>query len=112
MKLAREMRGKVAIVKPLERQMDALIAADFRKQMEAFVKEGQALFILDLSEVDFVDSSGLGTIIACLKMLGGRGDLVIAGAGEKIISLFKLTRMDRVFQIFPSTDEALAVLSV
>jgi len=44
--------------------------------------------------------------------LGGRGDLVIAGAGEKVISLFKLTIMRRVFQIFPSADEALAVLSV
>ena len=53
MKLAHEIRGMVAIVKPLERQMDALIAADFKKQVEAFVKEGQDLFILDLSEVDF-----------------------------------------------------------
>ena len=46
-------KRKVAIVKPLDRQIDALIAADFKKQVEAFVKEGQDLFILDLSEVDF-----------------------------------------------------------
>ncbi len=108
MQLAHEKRGNAVIVKPLEKRMDSTIAADFKKQMEAFVKEGQGLFILDLSEIDFVDSSGLGAIIACLKMLGGKGDLVIAGACEKVLSLFKLTRMDRVFQVFSSSEEALA----
>ncbi len=111
MQLAHEKKGKVVIVKPLDRHLDASMAADFKKQMEAFVQEGQALFILDLSEVAFVDSTGLGAIIACLKMVAGKGDLVIAGVCEKVISLFKLTRMDRVFQVFPSSDEALAGFS-
>ena len=108
MRLAYEKRGRVLIVKPLEKRMDLSITDDFKKQMEAFIKEGQALFVLDLSEVDFVDSSGVGAIIACLRMLGGNGDLVIAGVCEKVMNLFKLTRMDRVFQIFSSSDEALA----
>ncbi len=108
MQLAHEKKGKAVIVKPLEKHLDASIAPDFKKQMEAFIQDGQGLFILDLSEVAFVDSSGLGAIIACLKMLEGKGEMVIAGACEKVISLFKLTRMDRVFQVFQSSDEALA----
>lgn len=111
MKLAHETKGKVVIVKPLERRMDALVATDFKKQMESFMNEGQTLFVLDLDQVEFVDSSGLGAVITCLKLLGGRGDLVIAGVNEGIMSLFKLTRMDRVFQIFPTSDAALAHFS-
>lgn len=110
MQLVHEKKGKVVVVKPLEKRMDATIAADFKTQMGALINEGQELFVLDLSEVDFVDSSGLGAIVASLKMLGGKGDLVIASAGEKVMKLFKLTRMDRVFQVFPTSDEALAQL--
>ena len=107
MQLAYEKRGRVIIVKPLEKRMDVSTTDDFKKQMETFIKEGQVLFVLDLSKVDFVDSSGVGAIIACLRMLGGKGDLVIAGVCEEVMNLFKLTRMDRVFQIFSSSDEAL-----
>lgn len=110
MQLVHEKKGSVVVVKPLEKRMDATIAADFKTQMGVLINEGQALFVLDLSEVDFVDSSGLGAIVASLKMLGGKGDLVIASAGEKVMKLFKLTRMDRVFQVFPTSDEALAQL--
>ncbi len=108
MQLAHEKKGNVVIVKPLEKRMDAVIAADFREEMEAFIKDGQTLFILDMSEIDFVDSSGLGAIMACLRMLGGKGDLMIAGARGNVTSLIKLTRMDRVFQLFANCDEALA----
>jgi len=110
MQLVHEKKGSVVVVKPLEKRMDATIAADFKTQMGILINEGQVLFVLDLSEVDFVDSSGLGAIVASLKMLGGKGDLVIASAGEKVMKLFKLTRMDRVFQVFPTSDEALAQL--
>ncbi len=110
MQLVHEKKGSVVVVKPLEKRMDATIAADFKTQMGILINEGQALFVLDLSEVDFVDSSGLGAIVASLKMLGGKGDLVIASAGETVMKLFKLTRMDRVFQAFPTSDDALAQL--
>jgi anti-sigma B factor antagonist len=110
MQLVHEQIGKLLVVKPLEKRMDAFVAPDFRGQMGAFISEGQQLIVLDLSEVDFVDSSGLGAIVASLKMLGGKGDLVIAGASDKVMSLFKLTRMDRVFQIFAGKEEAVARL--
>jgi anti-sigma B factor antagonist len=110
MQLVHEKIDKVLVVKLLEKRIDAFIAADFRGQMGVFINEGQELIVLDLTEVDFVDSSGLGAIVASLKMLGGKGDLVIAGACDKVMSLFKLTRMDRVFQIFATKDEAVAKL--
>lgn len=56
--------------------------------------------------VEFMDSSSLGTMVGILKMVGGKGDLMISGAQGIVADLFKLTRMDRVFRMTASVDEA------
>jgi anti-sigma B factor antagonist len=61
--------------------------------------------------VDFIDSSGLGAIVSALKTIGRNGDLVLCGIKETVMSLFRLTRMDRVFRIFTDQGEATAALS-
>jgi anti-sigma B factor antagonist len=61
--------------------------------------------------VRFIDSSGLGAIVSMLKLIGREGDLVLCGVTDPVMSLFKLTRMDRVFQMFPSEHDALAALA-
>ena len=65
-----------------------------RTRSRAGIEAGHTRLVLDLSGVDFVDSSGLGAIVACLKRLGPRGDLAIAGARGAVSRLFTLTRMD------------------
>jgi anti-sigma B factor antagonist len=67
--------------------------------------------VLDLSGVEFVDSSGLGAIVSCLKRLGPRGSLAIAGAQGSVQRLFTLTRMDRVFPLHETVDAAVDSLS-
>lgn len=111
MQLVEERAGKALVVKPLEKRFDALVATDFKERMGDLIRDGQEWLILDLEEVDFIDSSGLGAIVASLKMLGGKGDLLIAGPSDKVMGLFRLTRMDRVFQVFKTRDEALASLT-
>jgi anti-sigma B factor antagonist len=110
MQLEQRIEDGVAIAKPLERRLDARSAASFKDAMADLVRSGQERIALDLSEVEFVDSSGLGAIVSTLKQLGGRGDLVICGARDTVMSMFKLTRLDRVFQMFPDQREAVAVL--
>jgi anti-sigma B factor antagonist len=95
------------VVMPLEKRLDAAVAADFKGKILDWINAGHNRIVLDLSRVDFVDSSGLGAIVSCLKTLGGQGDLLICGLKETVMSLFQLTRMNRVFQIFPSQVEAL-----
>ena len=99
--------GGQLVVTPLEKRLDASSAADFKGKIVDWINAGNSRIILDLSQVDFVDSSGLGAIVSCLKTLGGQGDLVICGIKETVMSLFQLTRMNRVFQIFPTQTEAL-----
>ncbi len=102
--------GEVMVVKPLDPRIDASSALDFKGKMVDWINQGHHCFILDLSSVDFIDSSGLSAIVSVLKTLGG-GKLCISGLKDTVKSLFRLTRMDRVFQIYPSTEEALAALS-
>jgi anti-sigma B factor antagonist len=95
------------VVTPMEKRLDASVAADFKGKIVDWINAGHNRLLLDLSLVDFVDSSGLGAIVSCLKTLGGNGDLMICGIKETVMSLFQLTRMNRVFQLFPNQTEAL-----
>ena len=52
-------------------------------------------------------SSGLGAVISALKKIGNKGKIVICCVKETVMSLFHLTRMDRVFDIFSSEEDAL-----
>lgn len=112
MQLQDEKIGNVLVVKPLEKRMDATVAVDFKEKMAGLINAGNDLIVLDLSAVSFMDSSGLGAMVSSLKMLGRKGDLVVSGVHQTVMSMFKLTRMDRVFRIFSNQDEAVAALAV
>jgi anti-sigma B factor antagonist len=99
--------NNLLVVTPLEKRLDASVAADFKGKIVDWINAGNNRIVLDLSLVDFVDSSGLGAIVSCLKTLGGSGDLIICGIKDTVMSLFQLTRMNRVFQIFSNQAEAL-----
>jgi anti-sigma B factor antagonist len=103
--------GKMLVLKPMAKRIDAASSTDFKGQMVDKINEGWNRIILDLAEVEFVDSSGLGVIVSVLKTIGPNGDLVICGVRDTVMSLFRLTRMNRVFQIFASEEEAIATLS-
>jgi anti-sigma B factor antagonist len=102
---------EVLVVKPAEKRLDAKVAVSFKESMVNFINSGSNLIVLDLSDVEFVDSSGLGAIVSSLKVLGRKGDIVISGVGSSVLQMFSLTRMDKVFKMFPSQDEAVQALS-
>jgi anti-sigma B factor antagonist len=97
-------------MKPLERRIDAATSAAFKGTMVDRINSGRRRIVLDLSEVDFVDSSGLGAMVSSLKAIGDEGDLVLCGVRETVMSLFRLTRMNRVFSMFGGREEAVASL--
>jgi anti-sigma B factor antagonist len=107
MKLESKAAGRYLVVKVLEPRMGADRAISFKEEMVKLIDQGHSAFVLDLSEVKFIDSTGLGAILSVLKRVGKAGDILITGASETVGSMFKLTRMDRVFQMFSTVDEAL-----
>jgi anti-sigma B factor antagonist len=77
----------------------------------SLVSRGVSRFVIDMSGVDFIDSTGLGALVAVLKVSGRNGAVVVAGAQAPVVMLFKLTRMDKVFRMYPSNAEAATALA-
>ena len=97
----------VKVVTPTVRRLDASVAPAFKQEAVALVQGGAVRLVVDLAQVEFVDSSGLGALVSVLKALGSHGAMAVCNAGDSVKALFKLTRMDKVFAIAPSRDEAL-----
>jgi len=108
MMLAHYKNGSLVIVKPLERRLDADSSRYFKEKMAEIINQGEAQILLNLSEVQFIDSSGLGALLSLLRQLGERGNLMLCGIAENVMNLFRLTRLNRVFQIYPDEAQALA----
>ena len=90
---------------PVE-DLDASNAGDFRRDI-APVLEAHSRLVLALSRVRFVDSSGLGAFISCLRKLNAAGgDLKLCGMSKPVRSVFELVRMHRVFDILETPEAA------
>ncbi|ESR27170.1 Anti-sigma F factor antagonist (spoIIAA-2) [Lutibaculum baratangense AMV1] len=100
------MREGVLVARVEEKRVDAARAPDFKTELTRLIEDGHQQVVLDLSKVEFVDSSGLGAIVATLKRIGPRGSLAVAGATGAVERLFKLTRMDKVFPLHEDVDAA------
>lgn len=97
----------VTIVEPLRKRIDASVAVSFKEQLVGVIAQGHNRLVINLAGVDFIDSSGLGAFVSVLKSLGGNGDIALCNVHGGVATMFKLTRMDKVFTI--CVDEAAAV---
>ena len=86
-----------------ETRIDAAIATRFKDRLREIVLRGRKPVRLDMRRVDFMDSSGLGAMIAVRKALPESLPLVLEGLTPNVERVFRLTRMDSVFEIRPAT---------
>ncbi len=106
MDIAVEQVGGVAIATIPVEDLDASNVDDFRRDI-APILDSNTRVVLDLSRVQFVDSSGLGAFISCLRKLNASGgDLKLCGRAKPVRAVFELVRMHRVFDILPTREEA------
>lgn len=96
------------VVTVLEDRLDAAIALDFKDSMRDLTMEAPARVILDLENVRFLDSSGLGAVIGAMKQLGNKRKLELAALNPAVEKVFRLTRMDSIFVIHPNLAKALS----
>jgi len=102
-----EKVGELTIVTVKQESLDARSARDFRDDIDAVITDGSKV-LLDMQNVQFVDSSGLGTIVASLKRLRSTGgELSICCVHSTVRALFELVRMHRLVEIFDTREEAL-----
>jgi len=110
MKIQVEQKGQIIRITLLEDRLDAAQTPEFLEDMQTLIEQGHIRFVLDFGHVDFIDSTALGALIQSLKRIrqadGGKGELVLCGINSKLMSLLKLTRLDRAFSIVPDCGEA------
>lgn len=86
--------------------LDAGNIAGFRTAVQPIIEKFVHV-VFDMTGLQFVDSSGLGALIACQRTLKSRhGALCLASMGASVQALFELTRMHRVFQIYGTRGDA------
>ena len=108
MNLKTETADNRTIVFVREERLDAHNSDDLKTEMNRFFDSGAKNLIIDLREVRFIDSSGLGALVSGFKNASTRqGSLKLSGLQTQVRSMFELTRLHRVFDIYPNTDEAL-----
>ncbi|MDP5217696.1 STAS domain-containing protein [Ruegeria sp. 2205SS24-7] len=108
MSLSSTVAGDAHIITVGVDRIDAAMAIQFKEDMRTQTADATGRVILDLSEVEFIDSSGLGAIVASMKQLGEGRSLDLAGLTPIVEKVFRLTRMDTIFNLFPTLDAALS----
>jgi len=88
-------------------EVDVYTAPRFREQLVDLVAQGRRRIIVDLEAVDFLDSTGLGVLVGGLKRLRSHdGELLLVCTQARILKVFEITGLTRVFSIFDSVDAA------
>jgi anti-sigma B factor antagonist len=105
-----QSRGDVVVVTLYARRLDIRVAPAFKTQLVYLVLSGHARLVIDMAALEFIDSSGMGALIAGLKALGGCGEMVLCGITPRLLSLFTLTHVDKLFHIVDSLEEAVSRL--
>jgi anti-sigma B factor antagonist len=106
MEISVERAESYVVLRPAGR-LNMMAAPRLRSSIERLVQDGSTRVVLDLSGVSFMDSSGLGAVIAGLKRARqAGGDLRLAAAGEQVQTVMRLTNLDRVLRPHETVPDA------
>jgi anti-sigma B factor antagonist len=89
--------------------MNAITAPELKARIRELVAAGRVELVCDLTEVGFLDSSGLSALVSGLKVTREHGGhLKLAGLTDQAARVYRLTMLDRVFEMYPSVEAAVA----
>src|SRR3954471_17196200 len=93
----------------VQSEIDWYTAPRFRERLIELVSQGQHKIVVDLEQVDFLDSTGLGVLVGGLKRVRSHdGELVLVCTKSRILKVFEITGLTKVFAIHDSVDAAVA----
>jgi len=108
MNLKTEAFGKQMVIFVREERLDAHNSEELKTELNRLFAGGSKELIVDLKDVRFIDSSGLGVLVSGFKNASSRqGSIKLSGLQTQVKSMFELTRLHRVFDIFQTVDDAL-----
>lgn len=101
--------GENMAILAISGSVDLTTAPSLRDRLAELIDDGRLCIILDLTGTDFLDSTGLGALVAALKRLRMKsGEIRVVGAGSHVRKVFEITSLDRVFPLHDTLDAALA----
>ena len=109
-RVAREVRGAIVILRVEETQILADRAETFRLQLLNAIPAEHARVAMDLAKVDFFDSSGIGVLVSIVKAVRPEGDLVLFAVRPSVREILRLTHLDSIFPCAGDEAAALAAL--
>ncbi len=109
MQIKEKMDNEVAILTLKGDLLGEPDTANFRDKIHSLVNDEVKKVVIDLGGVNYMNSSGLGTIIAALTtMRNASGELRLARVGKKVQNLFVITQLVKVFDTYETVDRAIA----
>lgn len=107
-------RDGTTVVKPVGARVDLQVAGELRTALLQLIDDGHHRLVVDMGDVHFVDSSGLGALVSAmktLKLLKGGGDIRLANVQPPVVALLEIIRLHRVFSSYPSVEQAVQSFS-
>jgi anti-sigma B factor antagonist len=107
-------RKDAVVITPAAARVDIEVAGQFRAALLSLVEGGHRRVVVDMSQVNFIDSSGLGALVSALKALKMKersGDIRLANVQQPVVALLEIIRLQRVFASYASVDLAVASFS-
>jgi len=88
-------------------RLDASSAQDFRNKLKQFIQDDRLNFVFDLENINFLDSSGIGVLVASLRSVNKlNGDIKISNVKDHVRSVIEITRLHQIFEIFDNSEIA------
>jgi anti-anti-sigma factor len=103
-----EFRGEFLIIEVNKRRATLDLAPEMREKIISEINHGNGKIIVNLSYVEFIDSSFLGSLVAGVKLIKEKGGkIVVVGLHPHVRVTFELTHMNKIFPVYLTVEEAM-----
>jgi anti-sigma B factor antagonist len=109
MKYSVDKQEKYTVFTLHEENLNSLLAPALKTEFKVLHEEGTPNLVLDLSDLKYVDSSGLSAILTAKRLWGDEGSFVLTGInnGSNVKKLIEISKLDSVLTIIPTVDESI-----
>jgi len=109
MSVHERIEGDVAVVTVSGKMMGGSETNEVHEKVKSLTDDGLKKIVIDLSKVKWMNSKGLGMLMACMTTVkSAEGELKLAGVVEKVKSLFMITQLIKIFETAETADRAVA----
>jgi anti-sigma B factor antagonist len=111
MKIRSEVIDNVSVIRVEEGRIDIASSAMLKSYLLQLIENGNSLICIDMSKVKFIDSTGLGVLVTVLKRMGQNGSIALWGLSREVKTLFELTQLYKIFELFENENDAIQKLN-